>query len=696
MKKTSLLLCACAVHADSSTVSAPPSPATSRTVRPPATSGTIPTNHPDEVSSLPNYGPPPTKQYSGFLDATKGCDTEKNGRYCRLHYWLALSEKYQDVGVSLAEEQQTTEAGAGVALGLAARQNKNGKIPVVLWLNGGPGSSSLIGFLEENGPLLLNKDGKLAKNPYSWTKHAHVLALEQPVGVGFSYCEVQKAKNQSCHNSDKQCATASHAALVDFFKNKFPALAGNDFYITGESYAGVYIPTLAKAILDGNAKAFKDDRSRKHLPNSEDAGRTSESEDVLIPLKGVAVGDPCTDDDAQKDSMDMLWYTHKNGLVQDQEFEFLWNTCQARSPSLSNVFPKHFLEGQFYTLLNRRINSTTSTLLSRFKQNQNQEVALTETTAPANTGAALLTSPASVEINKDHVKSKISGPGHRFRHESAECKRAWRKFQTSASNKLDQGWAKQWINPYSLFSPAGDKMGKEDSDMGKYLNSPEVRAALHVTDAPVKTWPNDEDVHFLYEQDYAACNWAGAKPGAKSMIDFYRDIAPKLEQTVVLNGDTDPCVSYEGTRTAIERLGFAELDGHGYRPWFYHKVATPAAVLEDKAPLFGPGLLAVDAGPQFGGEVVNYEHNVTFMTFHGSGHMVPQFRPQASLHFLKRFLAKKQLSPAMASNRTLETMTDSEFAAELDAWTDMAKKMGMEGDVSEENENEVEFPTLFF
>ena len=93
-------------------------------------------------------------------------------------------------------------------------------------------------------------------------------------------------------------------------------------------------------------------------------------------------------------------------------------------------------------------------------------------------------------------------------------------------------------------------------------------------------------------------------------------------QLQVYNGDTDPCVSYEGTRTAITRVGFAELDGGGYRPWFYNHTAASLRVIEEKAALFGPDLNPLDTGAQFGGEVVNYEQNLQFVTFHGSGHMV--------------------------------------------------------------------------
>ena len=74
----------------------------------------------------------------------------------------------------------------------------------------------------------------------------------------------------------------STTCAQDFFKTKFPELSKNRFSITGESYAGVYVPTLSREILDNAPE---------------------------INLVSIAVGDPCTDNDAQKQSMDMLWCT---------------------------------------------------------------------------------------------------------------------------------------------------------------------------------------------------------------------------------------------------------------------------------------------------------------------------------------------------------------------------------------------------
>ena len=73
--------------------------------------------------------------------------------------------------------------------------------------------------------------------------------IESPVGVGYSYCSAQVDGKVCARHRQVYCSTA-RAAVVDFFRTKFPELASNEFFITGESYAGVYIPTLTKEILD--------------------------------------------------------------------------------------------------------------------------------------------------------------------------------------------------------------------------------------------------------------------------------------------------------------------------------------------------------------------------------------------------------------------------------------------------------------
>jgi cathepsin A (carboxypeptidase C) len=120
--------------------------------------------------------------------------------------------------------------------------------PVVLWLNGGPGCSSMEGFLYENGPFVFPEGSEvLQANNYSWNLNASLLYFEAPAGVGFSTLGIAANNN----TDDNQTAADNLDVLVQFF-TAFPEYSSQEFYITGESYAGIYIPTLAYGILQGN------------------------------------------------------------------------------------------------------------------------------------------------------------------------------------------------------------------------------------------------------------------------------------------------------------------------------------------------------------------------------------------------------------------------------------------------------------
>ena len=111
---------------------------------------------------------------------------------------------------------------------LTESQNNPTTDPLVLWLNGGPGCSSLDGLFYEQGPIHVYDNATLYPNPYTWNLNASVLFLEAPICVGFSFQDNTKI----CQSSDNQTANDNYLALLKFFE-EFPEFQSNKFYVTG-------------------------------------------------------------------------------------------------------------------------------------------------------------------------------------------------------------------------------------------------------------------------------------------------------------------------------------------------------------------------------------------------------------------------------------------------------------------------------
>ena len=160
--------------------------------------------------------------------------------------------------------------------------------PLVLWLNGGPGCSSLDGWANEHGPMTLDDEGHFKLNNYSWHNEANMIYLESPGNVGFSY--INSTAKEDLYVDDNTTAKDNLQALLSFFE-KFPEMKDKDFYISGESYGGIYVPILAYEIIEYN----------KDLEETE-----------KIKLKGILVGNGVVDwkYDVNLARMDFLFTHH--------------------------------------------------------------------------------------------------------------------------------------------------------------------------------------------------------------------------------------------------------------------------------------------------------------------------------------------------------------------------------------------------
>ncbi|KAG8168738.1 hypothetical protein KVR01_001487 [Diaporthe batatas] len=127
-------------------------------------------------------------------------------------------------------------------------ENPAAEKEILIWLNGGPGCSSLEGFLQENGPFLWQYGTyKPVANPWSWHKLTNVVWVEQPVGTGFS----QGTPTATSEEDVAKQFMSWFQNFVDTF-----AMQGYSVYITGESYAGQFVPYIASAMLDANDTTY--------------------------------------------------------------------------------------------------------------------------------------------------------------------------------------------------------------------------------------------------------------------------------------------------------------------------------------------------------------------------------------------------------------------------------------------------------
>ncbi|KAI5069244.1 hypothetical protein GOP47_0015545 [Adiantum capillus-veneris] len=415
--------------------------------------------------------------------------------------------------------------------------------PLVLWMNGGPGCSSFDGFIYEHGPFSFEMNSTsgglpiLTVNPYSWTKVASIIYLESPAGVGFSYQNV----TTDYSTDDLKTAKDVHSFLLKWFE-EYPEYQSNSFYVSGESYAGVYVPTVTQEIVAG-------------IQN----GTTP-----IINLKGYLVGNGVTDEVFDGDAL--VPFAHGMGLISDQLFEELERDCNS----------------SYW-------NATNSACVAKIGE-------LNEDISALNIYNILEPCYHDVSIQDGIIKAhglpeSFGSLGETNRTLPTRRRmfgRAWPLMAPVRAGKIPS-----WSALGLLAVPCLDF-----SIANRWLNDPAVREAIHAQPVSViGTWVVCADLSYDHN--------------AGSMVPYHRGLLNGGYRALIYSGDHDMCVPFTGSQAWTRSMGYEVVKD--WHPWL--------------------------TDGQVAGYAIMYGRNLTFITIKGSGHTVPEYKPQEALTFLEKWLS---------------------------------------------------------
>ncbi|KAL3088562.1 hypothetical protein niasHT_023180 [Heterodera trifolii] len=315
-------------------------------------------------------------------------------------------------------------------------QKDPSKDPLVFWFNGGPGCSSLDGLVNEMGPYLVNPDGQtLRENPFSWNKFASVVYIEAPAGVGFSY-----ATDGNTTTNDDLTSLENYEAIKQFF-SKHPSFRNHSVFITGESYGGVYVPTLTARIVDGQAE-------------------------FPINLKGMAIGNGYMNANLNIDTSARFAYGH--GIIDEK----IWNELEQRCC-------RGCIDGCDLTALKDSCERMVDDIFEFLWHGGLNPYDLYRDCDP---------SPGRNSIRMEVLKNGLVPPKMLRRFFSNATRNFRRRLQDTVQGAQNVG------------TPSVPCLN--DTDLTTYLNLPEVRKALNIPDS-VGHWDIcSEDITEKYQRQY--------------------------------------------------------------------------------------------------------------------------------------------------------------------------------------------------
>lgn len=502
--------------------------------------------------------------------------------------------------------------------------------PVIFWTNGGPGCSSMEGVLSEHGPFNLdNDDGTMTRNPYAWTRVANMLYVEQPLGVGFSFADTEQ------HITDESSAALNLLTLLKFFE-LYREFSKNKFYISGESYAGIYCPLLAEQVLHHN----RDHAAERH-----------------INLAGLFVGNGCTGKASPSCGLSpaietfeespagleiALAYNH--GLVGRSAFERIGTTCaglvvdtEIQCVNVTTAGDEEdcwrLNETHWWcdiTNTSDRVFGCCKALEDRYESMGTIDVYNVYAKCPL------------LKHSSQHRGRRIMWPVRKSRSRLRNPLVEFSDMPTSprTTSGVMSGRSFGRLNgkePRSRHKADHERLRKQrrygfdgcDGDsvaMTDWLNRPDVRRALHV---PESASQNPGPGTWAACNDYPKFNYTST---VLDLVPTYASFVAEKVKVCVFSGDVDDAVPTASTAQWVQSIStdknWEPLQRWG--PWYVeNQVAGYISSFATTGEMF------------------------TFATIHGAGHMVPTDKPRQALALLWSFLTGAKIDSTYGETRVL-------------------------------------------
>ncbi|KAG7670876.1 hypothetical protein KSW81_004306 [Nannochloris sp. 'desiccata'] len=456
------------------------------------------------------------------------------------------------------------------------------KDPLVLFLNGGPGCSSIGGgFLSELGPFYPTPEGvSLVKNDYAWNQLANVVFLESPAFVGWSYSNT----SEDAVVGDERTAKDTYEFLLRFL-TRFPKYQDRPFWLAGESYAGHYLPNLSVEILDGlkNKKHDKD-----HLN-----------------FKGFLLGNPLTVPEIDSRGALRFWYTH--GIISEDSYHGALENCD-----LTKHEPLKLFAEKAGAVADLDEETEEGTRFVRSNRKLSREI---------------FDADHGIGSNGDDDRQKCEAYIIQAMDEMAGIN----IYDIYADVCLDED---QQINKkqFSISNNISGGGGGGDADGGAFLSfflkqPPQPRYDPCISNE-VEIYMNRPDVQMAFNANSSGHQqpgpWVTCTPRVEysrkdvltSMLPVYDQLLGSGLEFLVYSGDIDAIVPIIGTRRWIRKLGL-EVE-EKWRAW---RSATG----------------------QVAGWMVKYSEGLTFASVRGAGHMVPYTQAERAFHMFSKWVHGKPL-----------------------------------------------------